>query len=517
VVSFQIPAAHRTRRAFAAPPARAVRSRARCADGSPSSPVRGTTRHLVEQELCVTGRTPQSTPILWIPRWTTRKGPNPAAGPPTAADPSSATANAIKERSARGEQRPRRAMPCMVPPPIPICPTTSMDAHSQRSAARNATSIAPITATPAQVVPARPRGTVPFLSSRPVDWRGKGFHKLWITSLSLCETIKVGGVPPGFQEALPGRFDDRGAAGVPGRVPRLRGCMGLLGFSGLRDILRRFRGLFARRSGVPVERRLLGGVFVIDPIPTRTFTHRLWRVIATVRVAPVKRGCDRDHRHRPQAGRGRSRLAARTRRTPDSSRRRRTAGTGETARPGSVAMGRRRGFGRIRPPRGRVPRRPAGPPRRRPLPPRRRSLPAAARTRHLRPGPYTCFAQRYAAANASAAPPRRAVRTHRQRGAPGLVPLRTGPFDADPPRPGPLSTRRLDRYARWQTTDLPPLRCVDHGSTSLRCVAHGPTSLRCVDHGSTSPTLRGQRRPAVFHSRSGPRTPTPPAPKPRHW
>ena len=161
---------------------------------APPSRRRGATRNLIEPEMCAT-RHPRQ-PILWISRWTARKEtPSPAA-PPTAAAPSSATATALPRRAARAGNRPRRATPLVNPTPIPICEPTSTDAAV-------AALIAPITATPVQMVPAHPRGTVPFLSSRPVDWRGKGFHRLWITSSSLCETINVGGVPRGLQDALP--------------------------------------------------------------------------------------------------------------------------------------------------------------------------------------------------------------------------------------------------------------------------------------------------------------------------
>jgi hypothetical protein len=187
---------------------------------------------------------------------------------PTAASTSSAAAIAITARDVRSEDHARRAAPFMVPSPIAICPATSTDALSWEAIAWNATLITLITATPAQVVPARPRGTVPFLSLRPVDWWDKRFHRLWITLLSTRETINVGRVRRGPQ-----------------------------------------------KNAGP------SGALVIGTTAAQALSHVLRHALAPVRVAPIKRGCDRDHPHRPQGIPGGPRPSARTRLASNSPRR----------------------------------------------------------------------------------------------------------------------------------------------------------------------------------------------------
>jgi hypothetical protein len=435
-------------------------------DGPPGR--RGATRHRVEHEMCITIHPPCPPPILWISRWKTLNGTTSAAGLSTAAVSSSGTANAITERAAEAEDRARRATPPEAPASITICPATSMDALSVEAGTQNAAPIAPPTATPAQVVPARPRGTVPFLSSRAVDWWGKGFHRLWITSLFLCETINGGGVFPGLRDALPAvspvalpvvlpvvlpvalpvalgaTLPTAGPTALPAILPIALPVVGMTAlmtgkppvfspsapfvvvrtssvslaspaFSvAIADSPRGTPASAAKGVGSP-------GFIAVDPMPT---AHRQWHAPAPVRVAPIKRGCDRDHPHRPSPGRGgatpRHPGASHAGLGPDSG--------GPTARsgPGSIAIGRQGEPGRIRVPH--------------------------LRGSHRRP----------------------AVTAHRSRAAArgddrGRTTDAQEPASAQtrPVQGGAIHSTGRAPHTRWRTTVTPPVRCGDNGAGSL--------------------------------------------------
>lgn len=121
--------------------------------------------------------------ILWILRWIGRAGANWTATLLIALGASAAAAIDVATRTIASENLARRAVPFLILTPTAICLATSMNTLFLGIATWSVALLTQATKSPHHVSPRPPRGTIPLLSFRAVDWGGKGFHRLWITSL----------------------------------------------------------------------------------------------------------------------------------------------------------------------------------------------------------------------------------------------------------------------------------------------------------------------------------------------
>jgi hypothetical protein len=119
--------------------------------------------------------------ILWMLQWIELRGANWAGALVTAVGASATAAMAITIRALAGENLARRALPFLILTPTAICLATSMDALFLGVAAWSTARITQAATTSHRTSPRPPRGTIPLLSSRAVDWGDKRFHRLWIT------------------------------------------------------------------------------------------------------------------------------------------------------------------------------------------------------------------------------------------------------------------------------------------------------------------------------------------------